>query len=462
MIADIETSNEADIQVIEKDGKVRSSATPCVLGEDLRVVYSRLENYCFRNLTPREIDLLIVSGAIAFADRRVKRKSGILWARSLRLTVPVHERDVWEQDAVVRALVDVLQYATGDYWRVDFTQRRKADERAQQLALIKNIDRPPDAVLAYSAGLDSFAQLQLLLADKVTPFLITSEHHSHVRKAVHSSLERERAHAVGLPLRFSHEKHSEETYRTRTFSFLAAATIAARLSGSDRIVIGENGQGSLGPMLVWLSGEHPYRSTYPGLTMKFRIFAKALFEAEIRVEHPQLWHTKAEVLAAVRARNRLSGWEATKSCSRNMTKAKGRPAPAACGLCGNCLLRRMSLGVIGLRDPEERLYFPKLGASTLTAVWCGRGKEVSGVDEDVARTAVLDLEFLARAEFSVSHSRQRQVAAECAAALGLEPAAALKLLTRLIQQHAREWRDFTSALPADSWVLTTAKGNIGG
>ncbi len=317
-----------------------------LLGKDVKIVPKRLQSYCFAHLQPIDVDLLTVAGATAFADRRVRRRS-VAWARGLAVSVPVYECRRWSATPVRESLEEFLSYATGDDWSIEFRSRDSTADRPLQLPLVPNIDSPPESVLAYSAGLDSFAQLQhMRRAGGDMPFLITAEHDRSSRGQVAETTRdaRHEIHSAAIPITFSHEKHAEETYRTRTFLFLAAAAVAARLTKARNIVIAENGQGSLGPVLVTLGREHPYRATYPGLTFRFRAFLAQLWgDAPPAIVHPRLWQTKGEVLALLASEGLLGNWRQTRSCSRRMKRVKGSEAPPACGLCGNCLLRRLSV-----------------------------------------------------------------------------------------------------------------------
>jgi len=53
----------------------RGSEIRCTVGRDLVIKPERLGRYCVRPLEPRIYDLVLIAGAVAFADRVVQRKT---------------------------------------------------------------------------------------------------------------------------------------------------------------------------------------------------------------------------------------------------------------------------------------------------------------------------------------------------------------------------------------------------
>jgi hypothetical protein len=436
----------------------------CSIGGDVEIVTDHLEAYCFHEVEPIDVDLLTVTGAVAYADRRVRRHPSVAWARRLRLSVPVYEMGKWSARGVVDALEDFLNYTTGDFWTIEFRRRRNPDkDEALQLHLLRGVAAPPESVLAYSAGLDSFAQLQLMSEAGTGTFLITAEHDPSSRERVARTTQgaRSSVHSSYIPIRFHGlGHHAEVTYRTRTLLFLAAASVAARLARAHEVVIAENGQGSIGPMLVTFGREHPYRATYPGLTLRYRAFLERLWETSPPpIRHPRLWQTKGEVLGLLKSKGLAEGWRETRSCSRGMKRIKRKDAPDDCGLCGNCLLRRFSVAIAGLEPEDDRYYFRDLGAPSFETGVCGKGERPTPNDEDIGRMAVLDLEYLARQSVNDPTGACIDVCYDCSVATYITAEVAEAHLARLLEQHQHEWNSFLGTLPAQSWIRRTARGD---
>src|SRR6266446_5194380 len=114
---------------------VSSNPDGIVIGRDFRIEYGRLQNYCARHLSEIEVDLIIVLGSVAVADRRSRRRAR-KWHRSIQLTVPMHEPGHWRKQQNVCTLQEALGFLTGDSWSFEFVHRHRADVVAQQLPLL--------------------------------------------------------------------------------------------------------------------------------------------------------------------------------------------------------------------------------------------------------------------------------------------------------------------------------------
>ena len=81
----VKSGNSVVVTALER-GQV--SAAPlgisCVLGEDVKFRYGRLQNYYWSKLSPVDVDLLALAGLVVLADRSVRRSSSH-WARKLVL-----------------------------------------------------------------------------------------------------------------------------------------------------------------------------------------------------------------------------------------------------------------------------------------------------------------------------------------------------------------------------------------
>jgi 7-cyano-7-deazaguanine synthase in queuosine biosynthesis len=434
----------------------------CELGKELELKYEILQEFSGEALKAEDIDLLMLAGLVAFADRNVRRPSGSL-TRELHLLLPVYALDIWRNDALVESLRRALNFLTGDTWHFNFQHRRAKDERAFQLKL-KRLPDGEGKVLPYSGGLDSFAEHQLFASRYPAhfPILVTALHSSAVYKPLKASgcADYRPGDQVKVPVRFDTWKNPEQSYRSRVFLFFVVASLSAKLSRAQEVLIPENGQGSLGPSLVPCGREHPMRSTHPGFTRRLEGFLSHLWgNATPAFRHPNLWVTKSELIAEMSAINCDKGWKETRSCGRSM-RNKGKGLPAHCGICGNCLLRRLSLkGLVAqLGQPDEQYYWQDLNASSLEeAIPSGTGI-VSDNDRRIAAAAVTDLTALASLKHSPLAERvmSRAVAEleSCGRGIGSAIEARLR---RLLSKHSEEWLSFVGDLKHHSWLVRLAE-----
>lgn len=439
------TTPTATVRIIEPGG--RSNRSDYRLGVDVSLNEKDLEAYCWRRLSEVDVDLLVLAGSVALADRRIKRRRASGWARNLRLEIPVHKPDRWH--AAAQRIQDALEWLTGDIWELDFRARRGTDALVQ--LFLPNASTPPDAAISYSGGLDSFAHASRVAG--VRAVLVTTWH-SGLGQTVPPGLKHD---YVRVPVRLRSGHDREQSYRTRPFVYFIAAALAARLRGAPRVVVPEPGQGALGPSLIPYGNEHPYRGTHPGFTFRLRAMLKALWHQPVpEFEHPNIWKTKATLVREGVSTRNDGRWRETRSCSRDIARTKGlgvHPDTRQCGVCGNCLLRRLSLEANGLSG--ETYFWNDLKSATLEAV--RRNVKTSKLDREVATYAVLDLENLARAHYTDQSATLDLAAHEIAQGLGITVGSALKNLRKLLEDHRDEWDTFLETLPSASWVRVTAE-----
>jgi 7-cyano-7-deazaguanine synthase in queuosine biosynthesis len=443
--------------IAERQGTARKrSVRELVLGRDFELVYERLQRYCIRRLKPREVDLIVLVGAVAAADRLSRRKPARQWERTITLNIPVFDLDFWRDEGLLLSLRETLHYATGDGWHFAFSERRENGEKAFQLPLLEP-SASESPVIPFSGGLDSFAMLKAIGDfERSHPVLLCTTSSTKVT-AVVSNLARfmgARDRLIEIPFELHGLKHAEPSYRTRPFVFFSLAALASVMMGSRCVFIGENGQGALGPSLVTWSDEHPYQGTHPGFTSRLAEVLSEVFEGPIQFEHPYVWMTKGEMLSRVASKHGLEGIELTHSCSIDTTWSKGSGHPRLCGACSGCILRRLSF--YGLPAPhgplQERYLWDDLLAQSLEA--SSRGTCVpTENDHRIARAAILNHRHLAeKADAPPGDPALNRVAFEIGEARGIPAGDAFVALRRLLSAHRDEWRRFVDSLGAQSWV----------
>lgn len=409
---------------------------PCLVGDHMEIKPRLLEDYCASPLLPIEHDLIVLSGAIAYADRLLRRRGASGWMRELELIVPVHEPDKWNDAATRRLLTDTLEFVTGDAWSFKFVDGANMPKLGQTSLDLKD---GPFVIIPFSDGLDSFLQWKLLSVQEpeFVPLRIQTSTRagSPSRNNLIDQTRGKRDQKLHVPVRTSVGSHPEPTYRTRTFLFYTMAAIAAAKTDAQSILIGESGVGSLGPSLVPYGNESPHRTTHPGFTSRLERFINGILGTKVTFEHRQIRQTKGEVLKAAHSLG-IKGWENTRSCVRG---ARDRLDGHACGVCSGCLLRRQSLNSASV---SAGLFFwnnlaaPNLNESRLDL----RGRTSTENDEDILGHAVHSMTALAELAYLPTDARPfRQVAWELSQAMphGLAPTASE--IHRLVAAHAAEW-----------------------
>jgi len=385
--------------ISEKEGSVRwKGVQELVLGRDFRMLYERLERYCVRSLSPREVDLIVLSAALAIADRFSLRRLAHRWERAISLNIPVHDLDFWRDRQLQLSLTETLRYLTGDNWHLKFRARRESDAHALQLPLL-SLPALESPIIPFSGGIDSFVMMQTSGEhSNHPPILLCATSNTRVKAVVArlSEFVGGRNRTIDIPFNIGKIRPAEPSYRTRTFIFFSLAALASSMMGSNCVLIGENGQGALGPSFATWGGEHPYRGTHPGFTARLSSFLTKVLEVPIRFEHPYVLMTKAEALKKVVHTYGSRGLDLTHSCSVNIGRIKGEGHPSLCGTCSGCILRRLAFHEVTRTHPisREQYFWDDLSAESLRAS-NPRGCPPSKNDDDIARTAVLNHRYLA-------------------------------------------------------------------
>lgn len=396
-----------------------------------------------KNMEGLDTDLLTIISCAACADRAFRRPGNDLWARKLALTVPVFEYGVWEEPAIHKALIDCLTFATGDSWQVCFKKLKGSPFPPS--TLIPNLPSGTEfaGIILYSGGVDSGATLYRWKCEHPdrTPLPIGIDSSSKVGEQIKTALGLHRPFGISFSVHFPQTGKKEPTYRTRSLVFMAAGAVAARLGNLSQVVVAENGQGAVGPSLVPFGDEHPYVNNSPLLGHQFSALLARLWPtAGIRFTYPNVWKTKARLIRECHSLGHASDWTCHPSCSRTI---RGEKQP--CGICGNCILRRVAvLACSDLPLAKDLEYKRDL---------CDSFKDFTRAEKSVAMHAVMGMSALAK----LSHEDQTQILARTALqlshALPCKHDEALTNLRAMVDEHAREWRNFTSSLRADSWVL---------
>lgn len=296
----------------------------------------------------RVVDLVSVAAHIYAADRSTPR--GRDWTRHIQLQLHVSAPRLWMP--VQAGLTHALSVLTDDEWDLDFVEGRTALGVEQQAWLALARKQPPTAIALFSGGLDSFAGAARWLEEHPHESLgLLSLCSSTVVAKVQRDLVARlgeaypgRISALRVPLNLIKAPDVERSQRTRGLLYTAIASAAADWSGAKRVLIFENGYGSLNPRLAeHQRGAQATKSTHPFVLHLLEQAYHAL-GLQVLIELPYGGYTKAELLTGIPDRLK-DAIRLTVSCDGFPQRLKD---VKQCGSCGSCILRQQSLKSAGL------------------------------------------------------------------------------------------------------------------
>ena len=101
------------VHVAESGTRTPKGTVRCALEGTSRFRPDSLESYFFAAWDAAAYDALLVAAAVEFADKAQKRRAHY-WPREFHLSVPVHDVALWTDARVHGALLDALNFLTGD------------------------------------------------------------------------------------------------------------------------------------------------------------------------------------------------------------------------------------------------------------------------------------------------------------------------------------------------------------
>jgi 7-cyano-7-deazaguanine synthase in queuosine biosynthesis len=300
-----------------------------------------------------------VAAFVYAADLAIKRQEREQQVRSISIRVPVVNIQAFER--IHSLLEQALITISIDNWTFKFTPMTGGTPATNREWPVKR-----DATLMFSGGLDSFAGAIALLKQHDAITLVSHVTHNWPVKnaqtaladAVASFTKQEIIHlqlsVFGRNrggLTFPSDDQREDTQRTRSFLFTALAAVAARLSGSRRIVVmAENGQFAIHlPLSAARIGSFSTHTAHPKFLALMQTALRQLYVSDdLDLVNPFVHLTKGEIVALIPTVLHPKVKEST-SCWR----AARVPTEAThCGECIPCLCRRIALEKNGIKIPE--------------------------------------------------------------------------------------------------------------
>lgn len=434
---------------------VPRTAASAVAADATRIDASHLERYCFKSNDKVLGDLTSVLSAVRMTDRSVVRRHGSGWGRDLAVSAAVNDLKLWRSPEVTQALADTLGFLTADRWSFAFTYRKPSRGEPRQDHLVQ-LPQQSRVFMPFSNGLDSFAIAKQLQAESTSLELVLVNVRAKDQPTKWSNLGRKKNadfHTVEVAAYAADPHRAELTFRSRPFLYDLLAAYGAANAQPARVVIPENGQGSLGGSLVPLGAEAPHRSCHPGFTARLAKLIRLLTNTDVKFDHPALFLTKGQVLAGLAKHDtNTSHWLAThRSCSYDARHASSDKKVRHCGVCGNCVLRRVSLQWAGVADTTEYRANNLRATSFEKSFSSGVPRSVKA-KRDLALNSVRSMQRLADL---ATQPRATRVEAEIAALTrGLnEPIKDVReKMDAFLTQHRREWVPFVESCGRKSWV----------
>lgn len=322
-------------------------------------------------------DLIRIGAFVYWADQEVDRKAenevfGQQWNRRFVLAVPVQELGLWERPDVKRALERAVNYGTDDRWEFHFVGDSVARSRFL-FSAGSGFSVPPDSILLFSGGTDSFCAAAEEAAIGRRPVLVS--HSPSPRVKGHQASLRAALVDAGLGWDFpavhaevskTQNPERERTQRSRGFLYsVIGASVAVSLGIRD-VVLADNGFVSIAlPVNGQAIAGKMSRTTHPRFQKLFNDLME-LIQPGVRIRNPLLYRTRAEILGSLVNPLLREALKHTRSCAAGSRLSDDAPH---CGTCSQCIDRRIGMSAAGLAAFDTAyvtdMFVGDLGASQL-------------------------------------------------------------------------------------------------
>lgn len=301
-------------------------------------------------------------------DRLIKRDigEGDRWTREFAIQIPVDDPTRW--DACKGTAEKMLEFLTGDIWRLTFVPRSiplfglnflRARSNFRTIKQAKG-----SAVSLFSGGLDSLTGvIDWLEENPKESLVLASSYDAHAENAKDDQsrlLPKLSTLYPGRVTRFVARsglatKGNDGNFRSRSLTFLGNAVLAASFIGKGtRISIPENGAIALNyPLSAARSGSFSTRTVHPFFIEQFNILLGEL-GFDHKVENRYQFKTKGDVLRECLNQNALQSlYTDSVSCGKRGRKMYWSNRHAvACGYCVPCVFRQAAVKTAGFASED--------------------------------------------------------------------------------------------------------------
>ena len=315
-------------------------------------------------LTPRLVDLLRIATAVYVADRisrrdRTHADSG--WSRLLRMRIEVFDCEFWSSQEARVSLQGCLEFLSGDRWDISFLPASAPFVLGQlPFRSWKPLSENP-VICLYSGGLDSAAGLVRCMLDDnscdIVPLLV--RHQDGQKRVVEKQIRAinlvKNAKLRPLSVRFWMRTPEilggkEESQRTRSFLFCAAAGVAATMIEARGIMMMECGIGAINlPLMAGMVGSKATRNGHPTFLRRFSDLLQLVTGRELTVDLPHRLLTKAELTRTLVEAGLGDLASNTVSCVHYPLRDSGAKQ---CGTCPACIFRRQAIITASIEEPD--------------------------------------------------------------------------------------------------------------
>ena len=299
-------------------------------------------------------DLLEIAAYVLSADAATDRGDPALpdmgddWRRRFHFVIPVRRPEVWASPELMALLTDTLSFLSEDEYRFEFVALENP------VRFVTSICEQRSGTPTAPTRLCFFGRPRLIgrccrgfawCAKRV----VLVSHHSSTKlarrqHALASALEQKaRDRVLHVPIRMTKRSGLtiEYSQRSRSFFFVALGAVVARIVGTNKIRLYENGIVSLNlPIAENVVGARATRSTHPSVIAGINQLLASLFNDTVIVDNPYALLTKTEVVQRIEAHDCADLIPLTISCSRVYQIETDRPH---CGECTQCLGRRFAI-----------------------------------------------------------------------------------------------------------------------
>ena len=311
------------------------------------------------------VDMLVLAAHVHAADTRISRASESQegWTREVRLIVPVSDPNIWA--AAAPDFERLLNFLTGDRWRLAFRARPRKFATVVPLRTADLIEPPFDSLALFSGGLDSLIGAINTLEFGRTPLFIshagegaTSTAQSTIFNELQDYYRGRIFDRLRLWMTFPHDLISdsadEKTTRSRSFLFFALGIFAGSgLNDAVILDVPENGLIAVNvPLDLLRLGALSTRTTHPFYIARWNEVLTTL-DMNVRIKNPYWDKTKGEMVSGCANGTLLRSLAPFSLSCSSPGKARWQGlGPQHCGYCLPCLIRRAAL-LTGLKPDQD-------------------------------------------------------------------------------------------------------------